>query len=138
MSRAQEIKGMMYESYRGAYQVLITPMSDSVMVRFADDSIGNDHLRFPPVTLSHQKFFELVAHEPQTRATFDLALERGDTYGLFVNPWAVSRLARAGQPGDPNAKEGTGHAPTKYHHTHSRQEPSDMTWARHGMMTGRV
>lgn len=132
MSRAQEIMNMC-ESARGAYQVFITPKEDTVIVRFADDHIGNDHLRFPPVALSHKSFFEVIPHQPQTKATFDLALERGDTYGLFLNPWAISRIARKGIPGGDLE-----FAPRKYHHTHSKQEPTEATWARHGMMTGRV
>jgi hypothetical protein len=125
MSRA----GGLLESYRGAYQVFITPHEDSVVVRFADDTVGNDDLRFPPTRLSHSEFFEVIPHNSLTQETFQLALERGDTYGIFVSPMVVSRLARKGVPGD---------TPMKYQHTHNRQYPTEKEWARDGMMSART
>lgn len=127
MSRAQQVYSMM-EDHRGAHQVLITPHENSVVVKYSDDHLGNPDLKFPPVTLSHNELFDIVPHNDMTKASFQNALERGDTYGLFVNPWAVSRLARHGVPGEP----------TKYQHTLNRQEPTSDDFNRSGQMSGRV
>lgn len=128
MSRATEITQMIYEGKRVAYQVLITPMDDSVKIMFADDYTENEDLRFPPVVLSHSEFFEVIPHNENTTATFQLALERGDTYGLFVSPMVVSRLARRGIPGEANV----------YQHTVNRQFPTEAGWQRASMMDRRV
>lgn len=127
MSRAQQIHKMV-EDHRGAYQVFVTPSENSVRIRFADDHLGNPDLQFPAVTLSHKEFFEVVPHNDLTKATFENALERGDTYGIFVNPWAISRLSRRGVP----------NTSTKYQHTLNRQEPTSDDFNRNGMMSGRV
>ena len=127
MSRAQHIF-MMVEDHRGAHQVLITPNENSVTVKYSDDHLGNPDLKFPPVTLSHDELMDIIPHNDMTQATFQNALERGDTYGLFVNPWAVSRLARKGVPTNPQ----------KYQHTLNRQEPTSDDFNRSGVMSGRV
>ena len=127
MSRARKLTEMM-EDYRGAHQVFITPGENSVTVKYADDHLGNPDLRFPPVTLSHDEFKDIIQPNDLTMATYDNALERGDTFGIFVNPWAVSRLARKGVP------DGA----AKYQHTLNRQESTSDDFNRSGMMSGRV
>jgi hypothetical protein len=127
MSRAQNIFYMV-EDFRGAHQVFITPGENSCTVKYADDHLGNPDLKFPPVTLSHDELFDIIPHNDMTQATFQNALERGDTYGLFVNPWAVSRLSRHGVPNNPQ----------KYQHTLNRQEPTSDDFNRSGQMSGRV
>jgi len=127
MSRATEITQIINEE-RAAYQVFITPSDDSVKVIFADDHTKNDDLRFPPVVLSHSEFFEVIPHNENTQATFQMARERGDTYGLFVSPMVISRLARRGLPGEPEI----------YQHTVNRQFPTEAGWQRASMMDRRV
>lgn len=127
MSRAQEIFYIVEDS-RGAYQVFVTPKEDSVVIRYADDTVGNPDLHFPPVTLSHEEFKDVIQPNELTTATFQNALERGDTFGIFVNPWAISRLARKGVP----------NTATKYQHTLNRQEPTSNDFNRNGEMSGRV
>lgn len=128
MSRATEIIKQIYEGKRVAYQVFITPMEDSVKVVFADDYTENEDLRFPPVVMSHSEFFEVVPHNENTNATFQLARERGDTYGLFVSPMVISRLARRGVPDEAKV----------YQHTVNRQFPTEAGWQRASMMDRRV
>lgn len=118
----------MMEDHRGAHQVFITPGENSVNVRYADDHLGNPDLRFPPVTLSHHEFKDIIQPNELTMATYQNALERGDTFGIFVNPWAVSRLARKGVP----------NTAAKYQHTLNKQEPTSDDFNRSGMMSGRV
>ena len=127
MSRAQNVHRMV-EDHRGAHQVMITPQENSVTVRYSDDHLGDPALKFPPVTLSHNEFKDIITPNENTMATFQNALERGDTFGLFVNPWAVSRLARKGVPS----------TATKYQHTLNRQEPTSDDFNRSGVMSGRV
>jgi hypothetical protein len=127
MSRAQDII-QICETWRGAYQVLITPTEDGVCVRMVDDHLGNPDLRFPPVYVSHKEFFELIPHNENTMETFNYALERGDTYGLFINNWALSRLSRKGVP----------NTATKYQHTLNRQEPTTDDFNHLGSVAGRV
>jgi hypothetical protein len=127
MSRAQNITRMV-EDYTGVHQVLITPKENSVVIRCDDHHPGDPARKFPPVTLSHDKFMEIVPHNDMTKASFDNALERGDTYGLMVNPWAMSRLSRGGVPD----------TASKYQHTLNRQEPTSDDFNRSGMMSGRV
>ncbi len=129
MSRAGDVLEKIDEEYRGSYEVMVSPSEGSVVVKFSDNHIGNDHLRFPAVTMSYKNFFEIIPHDDEMRMQMETAKQHGDTYSVFANPWAISRLARKGVPG-----EGF----EKFAHTHSRQEPSDAAWARHGMMTGRV
>lgn len=128
MSRAIQVTQMIHEGKRTAYQVFITPMDDSVKVVFADDYTQNDDLRFPPVVLSHSEFFEVIPHSKNTNATFQLARERGDTYGLFVSPMVVSRLARRGIPGESHT----------YQHTVNRQLPTEASWQRSAMLDRRT
>lgn len=128
MSRATKITEQIYEGKRVAYQVFITPMEDSVKVAFADDYTENDDLRFPSLMLSHSEFFEVIPHNENTNATFQLAMERGDTYGLFVSPMVVSRLARRGIPDEAQV----------YQHTVNRQFPTEGGWKRASMMDRRV
>ena len=127
MSRAIEIRELC-EDHRGAYQVFVTPDENHVRIRFADDHLGNPDLRFPAVTVSHKEFRELIDPNKLTEASMQVAMERGDTIGLFVSPYIVSRLARRGVP----------NTATKYQHTLNRQEPTSDDFNRNGMMSGRV
>jgi hypothetical protein len=127
MNRAQEITKLC-EAQRGAYQIFVTPSDDSVNLRFADLPVGNDDLSFPPMTLSHSEFFEIVPHNELTDATFQNALDRGDTYGLLVSPVIVSRLSRKAVP----ATDGP------FQHTVDRQFPTEADWHRASMRHRRV
>lgn len=128
MSRAQEIFHIV-EDFRNSYQVFITPNENSCRIKFSDDHLGNPDLQFPPVTMSHDDFFDLFNSNDNTKATFQNALERGDTFGLFTNANTISRLSRRGVPGD---------EPQKYQHVLNRQEPTALDHNRSGVMSGRV
>ena len=127
MKRSEKII-LLCEERRSAFQVLITPDNDGVTVRFNDDHLGNPDLRFPQVHMSHADFFKTIPHNNMTQATFDNALSRGDTYGIFVDARVVARLARWG---DPNTE-------TKYQHTMNKRFTTTADFNRQGMMSGRV
>ena len=130
MNRAQDIIQLFeaFEDTRKAFMVFITPEQDYVKVKFADDHLGNADLQFPPVYMTPQKFFEVIPHNELTKATFMNALERGDTYGIYVDQNVIKHLARKGEPTDPQT----------YQHTLNRQVPSTPTFNRYGTMGGQV
>lgn len=127
MNRAQYIQ-QLFEEHRQAYQVLCTPDADGVTVRFMDDHLGNPDLKFPQVHMSQADFFKVIPHNDLTTATYDNAVERGDSYGLMVDPRVIARLARWG---DPNTA-------AKYQHTFNKRETTTLDFNRNGMMSGRV
>lgn len=128
MNRAQYIH-QLCEDHRQAMQVLITPNAEGAVVRFTDDHLGNPDLKFPPVHLSQADLFKVIPHNELTMATYTNALERGDTYGLFVDPRVVSKLARMGNPDTKTLK---------YQHTLNRKYPTTQDYNRDGQMSGRV
>lgn len=129
MTKAEHLNALCEDLItRSAMQVLITPDEDGVTVRFNDDHLGNPDLRFPQVHMSHEDFFKAIPHNENTQATFDNALARGETYGIFVDPRVVARLA---QWGTPNTQ-------AKYQHTHNKRHQTTDDFNRNGMMSGRV
>ena len=126
-NRSQYIQ-YLCEDHRSAMQVLITPDRDGVTVRFADDHLGNPDLKFPQTHFSHEDFFKVIPHNANTQATFDNALERGDTYGIFVDPRTVARLARWSTP----------NTQAKYQHTLNKRTETTDDFNRNGIVGGRV
>ncbi len=127
MNRSEHIQ-LLCEDHRGAFQVLITPDENGVQVRFNDDTLGNHDLRFPKVYMNHDDFFKVIPHNDMTTATFQNALERGDTYGIFVSQTVISDLARIGTP----------NTAARYQHTHIRRHETTDDFNRYQMMNARV
>lgn len=128
MTKAEYLIGLCEEFTRSAVQILCTPQENGVAVRFNDDHLGNPDLKFPQVYMSHEDFFKVVPHNELTQATFDNALARGETYGIFVDPRVAARFARWG---DPNTM-------AKYQHTHNKRHTTVDDFNRNGIMSGRV
>jgi hypothetical protein len=127
MNRSQYIQSLC-EEFRIAYQVLCTPDEDGVTVRFNDDHLGNPDLKFPQVHISTEDFFKIIPHNALTTETYKNALARNETYGIFIDRIAVSRLARRAVP----------NTQAKYQHTLNRQNQTTNDFNRDGIMSGRV
>ena len=129
-NRSQHILSLCegFQDHRSALQVLITPDNDGVTVRFNDDHLGNPDLKFPQIHMSHDDLFKVIPHNANTQATFDNALARGDSYGIFVSPSVVARLARWG---DPNTY-------AKYQTTMNKRFTTTDDFNRAQTMSGRV
>ena len=118
----------LFEDHRQAYQVLCTPDSDGVTVRFMDDHLGNPDLKFPQIKFSKEDFFKVIPHNNLTEQTYLKALERGDSYGLLVDPRVIARLARWGHP----------NTSTKYQHSFNKRTETTADFNRYQTMSSRV
>lgn len=127
-NRAFHIRSLC-EDMRQAYQVLCMPDAQGVTVRFMDDHLGNPDLKFPPVHMSHKDFLNVIPHNDMTMATYHNALERGDSYGLLVDPRVIAHLARWGDPTYPQRD---------YQHILNKRHTTDDDVTRDRMIAGRV